>query len=183
MACRVLNARPSSVARRAAAVLLLLLGGQAGAAPALACTGTAADGDALWQQASGFPPFKLLRQRLGPPSSCSVAQVDSRQSIIVEFPHGGRFTLAYDTVLESSSLQVAMPESAKLNWSKALTVLRATERYAAAPEGCGVAWPLLARRRNTGPTDAQAEGTACNCKARLGAERGRVVRLGFSLSC
>lgn len=167
-----------------ASAVFLYQAGALAADKAPTCTGAdAAVAAALWRQVKEFPTYALLRQRLGVPSSCSVSHVESRQSIVLQFARGGSLTLSSDSTLESSSLRALLPASAKLKRSQALRVLRATERQLAAPEGCGVAWPKLTRQPSLGTTDAEAEGTHCNCKARLGAERQHIVRLDFSLAC
>jgi DNA-binding transcriptional regulator YdaS (Cro superfamily) len=148
------------------------------------CTGT--DGSSaqdLAKQVSQYPSYSLLRQRLGAPLSCSVEKVESRRTITVRFPKGGSLTASDDTTLESSSQKVVLPKSAKVSSTKALAVLRATERQAAAPDGCGIDWSKIGRGRNAGTVDAEVEGTSCNCKARLGTNGQLVLRLGFSLAC
>jgi hypothetical protein len=148
------------------------------------CTGTdASSAQSLWKQASEYPAYTLLRQRLGGAVSCSVANVESRRTIIVQFPKGGSFTVFDDTALESSSQRAVLPASAKVSSAKALAVLRATERHAAAPEGCGIDWSKLARRRNSGAIDTEVEGTHCNCKARLVTNGQQVLRLNVGLAC
>ncbi len=181
-------ASPIVLARCAAAGFLsALLIGQASArggdAPP-SCTGigdvTAAQ---LWQGVTASPAYTLLRRSLGAPTSCKTSRDESRQSIVVSFPRDGSLTLSNDTTLESSSLQAVLPPSARLSRNKAIRVLRAVERHAAAPDGCGVAWSKLTDKIRAPATDAEAEGTHCNCKARLGTDRRHVVRLGFSLAC
>jgi hypothetical protein len=155
-----------------------------GAPGAPICTGTdAGSAEGLWKQVSTYPAYTLLLQRLGAPVSCSVAVVESRRTVIVQFPKGGSFTVSDDMVLESSSQRIVLPTSAKVSSAKARSVLRATERQAAAPDGCGINWSKLARRQNSGVIDAEVEGTHCNCKARVVTNGQQVLRLGFSLAC
>jgi hypothetical protein len=181
-------ARDFAFARNAIAALLL-----AGAMPhqaaiaqpgPLTCPGADADTAALlWQEASGSPAFRLLRHKLGKPTSCATTREESRRSIVMAFPREGSLTLAVDTTLESSSLQAVLPRSAALERGAAIKVLRAVERHSAAPDGCGMRWAPLWRAPRAPATEVVAEGTHCNCKARLERERRAVVRLGFSLAC
>jgi hypothetical protein len=163
----------------------LLSSATAFAAPkAPMCTGIeASSAEVLWKQISPYPAYTLLRRRLGTPVSCSVVAVDSQRTVIVQFPKGGSLTVVDDTALESSSQRVVLPTSAKVSSAKALVVLRATERHAAAPDGCGIDWSKLARRQNSGAIDTEVEGTHCNCKARLVTNGQQVLRLGFGLAC
>jgi hypothetical protein len=148
------------------------------------CAGADANASkVLWKRISKYPVYLMLRQRLGTPLSCSVTTAESRQTVVVQFAQDGSFILNSDSVLESASQQAVLPKSAKLTWAKARTVLRNTERQAAAPDGCGVDWSKLARQPTAPAIDAEAEGSDCNCKARLASEGDYVVRLKFSLAC
>ncbi len=128
------------------------------------------------------PFYRELARRFGKPLSCSI-EFDGRQANFSYVFAGGRLTARINPAIEFSEQRLDCPP---METKDALRLLKAAEKDAFTPDGCGIRW----NRPKTGSSGEIAgaremvyRGDTCNCKAQLFYQRNLVVAMILKSAC
>jgi hypothetical protein len=169
-----------------------LLAGPASAAQQQACTAkhpggipTLAEPEIrnLQENLKAGPFYRELLLQFGKPLSCNLEFDDGKIGLTYAFHGGVQLMSRIDRKIEISEQRVQIP---RMEMTKAIALLKAAERDAYGPNGCGITWDHPAEESIGGPAgfrEAVYRGTTCNCQARVTSRNSYAVSLVLKSAC
>ncbi len=179
---RVPRSQSSVPVPRLLALALMTLPLLASAAPQDRCsTSTNINARNLQQQVKAGPFYQSLQREFGQPLTCTLEIKGSAIGLTYTFRNRARLTARIDSQIETSEQRLQTP---RMDQAKAVTLLKAAEKYAYAPNGCGIAWDQPEDSPGAaGSSEAIYRGDTCNCQARVTLKNHFAVLLILKSAC
>ena len=129
------------------------------------------------------PFYKELLLQFGKPLSCILEFDDGKIGLTYTFRGRSQLIARTDPRIELSEQRVQIP---RMEMTKAIALLKAAEKDAYRPNGCGITWDHPAEESTGGQAgfrEAVYRGTTCNCQARVTSRNNYVVSLVLKSAC
>ena len=137
----------------------------------------------LQERLRAGPFYRELLLEFGKPLSCNVEFEDGSIGLTYEFRNRAQLTARIDLTIEISEQKMQTP---RMKMTKAIALLKAAERDAYRPNGCGIAWDHAADESFSAADNTHEtvyRGTACNCQARVTSRKNYAVSLVLKSAC
>ena len=137
----------------------------------------------LQEHLKAGPFYKELLLQYGKPLSCYLEFDDGKFGLTYAFRGRVQLMARIDRKLEISEQTVKIP---RMEMTKAIALLKAAERDAYRPDGCGITWDHPEEESSGGPAGSREfvyRGSTCNCQARVTSRKSYVVALVLKSAC
>lgn len=137
----------------------------------------------LQESLKAGPFYKELLLQFGKPLSCILEFDDGKIGLIYTFRGRVQLMARIDLRIEISEQRMQIP---RMEMTKAIALLKAAEKDAYRPNGCGITWDRPAEESTGGQAgfrEAVYRGTTCNCQARVTYRNSYAVSLMLKSAC
>jgi hypothetical protein len=137
----------------------------------------------LQEHLKAGPFYRELLLQFGKPLSCNLEFDDGMIGLTYAFRGRVQLIARIDRKIELSEQRVQIP---RMELTKAIALLKAAERDAYRPNGCGITWDHPEEESSGGPAgsrEAVYRGATCNCQARVTSRNNYAVSLVLKSAC
>jgi|SRR5450432_1326061 len=136
----------------------------------------------LQEHLKAGPFYRELLLQFGKPLSCTLEFDDAKIGLTYAFRGRVELMTRIDRKIEISEQRVQIP---RMEMTKAIALLKAAERDAYRPDGCGITWghPEAEPAGPDGFREVVYRGATCNCQARVTSRKHYAVSLVLKSAC
>ena len=121
------------------------------------------------------PFYKALLTQAGKPLSCRADVTGGKTTLTYSFRNHAELRAQVDNAIEANEQRL----TTRMPTAKAITLLKAAEKDAYKPGGCGIAWD----KPQSDGRETVFRGTSCNCQARVTVHGKYAVMLVLKSAC